>query len=216
MLALSYAPEQVPAVARRINGIHDRGNGRLTEGTAHIPAGSAYSAHDPELLRWVHATLIDSFLVTYERFIGPLSAEEQDRYCADSQYMEQVVGLPPGFLPGSVAELRAYLDGMFASGEIAVTGTARMLARPILWPDAPLVLRPFGAVTRLATLGMLPPDIRVGYGLRWTTGQAYLLRALAWLVRHGLPLVPGPLRYWRIARRADPEAARALLSLESS
>ena len=36
-----------------------------------FPAGQRYSAHDPALLRWVHATLLDSLPLVYELYVGP-------------------------------------------------------------------------------------------------------------------------------------------------
>ena len=41
--------------------------------------GAGYSARDPELSLWVHATLVDSTLVANERWIGKLSPERRER-----------------------------------------------------------------------------------------------------------------------------------------
>lgn len=204
MLALTYETPDAPRAARRINAIHDRVHGTLREATPAFPAGTPYSAHDPDLLRWVHATLIDSFLLIYQRFVAPLTPEEEDIYCFGAHVMESVLGAPEGYFPRSRAALDAYLDRMLSSGEIHVTDTARRLGRLILWPDAPLPLRPGGVVTRLVTVGTLPPSIRAGYRLGWTEREARALRLLAWTSRHTLPLVPSPLRLWPVARRAHP------------
>lgn len=37
------------------------------------PAGTPYAADDPELLLWVLFTLVDSALVVYRRYVGPLT-----------------------------------------------------------------------------------------------------------------------------------------------
>src|SRR5687768_14392251 len=72
MQALAFGDaEQMIAAAAGINTIHDRVNGS-------VPSGLLYSAHDPELLRWVHVTLIDSILLAYEQLIGPLTVAERD------------------------------------------------------------------------------------------------------------------------------------------
>src|SRR5262245_61586419 len=75
--------EQAARAAARINGIHDMVYGRLAEPAGALPPMTPYSAHMPELLRWVHATLVDSSLLVYERFVAPLTPAEQDRYCAE-------------------------------------------------------------------------------------------------------------------------------------
>src|SRR5690349_13356441 len=73
MLSITFGREErMIAAAARIDAIHDRVHGR------------GYSAHDPELQRWVHATLLDSSLDTYERLVGSLTDEQRDRYCAEA------------------------------------------------------------------------------------------------------------------------------------
>src|SRR5499425_2156651 len=95
MLALTFgAPEESAAAVRAINHIHDRVHGRLAAEAGPIPAGARYSAHDPALLAWVHATLVDTFLVTYERFVAPLTQEERDRYCVEAAAAAPGLGIP--------------------------------------------------------------------------------------------------------------------------
>jgi uncharacterized protein (DUF2236 family) len=57
-------------------GVH----GRLPEAAGIFPAGTVYAARDPHLLRWVHATLLDSFLLTYELYVGPLTPADKNGY----------------------------------------------------------------------------------------------------------------------------------------
>jgi len=207
MLALTFETPEAPRAARRINATHDRVRGTLREATPAFPVGTPYSAHDPDLLRWVHVTLLDSFLLTYQRFVAPLTPEEEDIYCFGTHVMESVLGAPAGHFPRSRAALDAYLQEMLAGDIIYVTDTARRLSKLILWPDAPLPLRPGGMVTRLVTIGTLPPAIRDGYGLRWTERDERALRLLGWGVRHTLQLVPAQLRQWTVARQAGPVGA---------
>ena len=75
MLGLCFKTErEALAVVARINAIHDRVNGRLTEAAGIFPAGTPYSAHDPSLLAWVHATMLDMTCAT----TTPLRIEEKD------------------------------------------------------------------------------------------------------------------------------------------
>lgn len=201
MLRLSYGTEAEAAeVARGINAIHDRVHGRLDEAAGVFVAGTPYTAHDPRLLRWVHATLVESQLLAYELYVGPLSPEERDRYCAETTGMERLLGIPEGYLPRSVADLQRYLDGMLASGEIAVTALARELAREIVSPPVPWPARPLVWLARLPTVGLLPPAIREAYRFRWTPRHERALRLSARATRAALPLIPSPLRHWPSAR----------------
>src|SRR5262245_61189018 len=138
MLRLSFGTAQDALdVVGRINAIHDRVHGTLGEPAGAFPAGTRYSARDPALLRWVHATLVDMNLRVYELFVGRLPAAEQDRYCLEASGVEEQFGIPEGWLPRSVDELRDYVAATLASGEIAVTDTARALAAAVV--DPPMV-----------------------------------------------------------------------------
>jgi uncharacterized protein (DUF2236 family) len=209
MLALTFGtPDEAAGVARRINGIHDRVHGALPSPEAAFPAGHHYSAHDPALLAWVHATLVDSMLLTYELLVAPLTIEERDRYCEESCGIESLLGIPPGYLPRSAGELRVYMGRELSSGEVAVGDTARALAQDILYPPAFLVGRPLLALARLPTIGLLPPSIRAGYGLAWGSGRGRALQRLARVSRQLLPVLPSALRHWPAARRARARACR--------
>ena len=204
MLALTFGgPRSAAEAAAAINRIHDRVHGRLAEAAGSFSSGAHYSAHDPALLAWVHATLVDSFLLTYERFVAPLTPAERDRYCREAGAGGPLLGIPPGIVPGSVGELSAYMERMVASGDIAVTDTARALAREVFLPRGSWPLRPVLALARLPAVGLLPPAIREAYGFAWTTRHERRLTALSALVRHALPLASPVLRYWPAARRAE-------------
>jgi uncharacterized protein (DUF2236 family) len=197
MLALTFGtPEDVERISHAINAAHRGVRGRLRERAGIFPPGTEYSARDPALLRWVHATLLDSFLRTYELYIGSLAAEEKDRYCAETSGVESLLGIPAGYLPRSVTELQTYMDKMLASGEITVIETACNLAREIvspavLWPSQPLVW-----LMQLPTIGLLPSAIRQGYGLPWDSRHEVALHLSAELVRGLLPMTPSFLRHW--------------------
>ena len=204
MLALTFGSQaEAAAAAARINGIHDRVHGRLGQAAGGSPAGAGYSAHDPALLTWVHTTLVDSFLLAYRLFVGPLDRADADRYCAEAAGIEPILGIPAGRLPRSEARLREYLDAMLASGAIEVTDTARRLSREILRPPLPGVLRPALWLANLPAVGLLPVEIRAAYGLPWSRSRASALHVLAAVSRRALPLAPRALRYWADARRAE-------------
>ena len=209
MLALTFGTdEEAAAVAGRINAIHDRVHGRLGAAVGDAPAGASYSAHDPALLTWVHATLLDSFLLTYRVFVGPLARAEADRYCTEASGIESRLQIPAGWLPRTEGDLREYLDEMLAFGAIEVTDAARDLAREVIAPPAPRLMKPLLWLAALPAVGLLPPSVRVAYGLPWDGRRERVLRAMAVAARSGLPLVPPVVRYWPAARRAARSARR--------
>lgn len=207
MLALTFgSPEEVASAAGLINGIHNRVHGELSEQANAGPA-EQYSARDPELLRWVQATLLDTFMRTYESSIGPLTPAERDRYCAESARIGPLLLTSEQFMPASTRELYAYLDQMLASGEIYIDSNARRIAAALLFPPLPAVLRPAVWMMQLTTIALLPPEIRRMYGYKWDWRARLGFRATALTVRAAVHLLPPALRYWPAARRARRRAA---------
>jgi uncharacterized protein (DUF2236 family) len=210
MVTLTFGGEAGAAsTARAINAVHDRVHGTLPEAEGPFPAGTRYTAHDPALLGWVHATCLHVFMGAYELYVAPLTAEEKDRYCAESSAAAPRLGIPDGSLPRNQAELDAYLTRMLSSGEIVVTATARRLAGQMLAPPGLRHLRPVSWLLRVTALGLLPASIREAYGFPWNARHRRALIVLAWLVRHVRPLVPPPLRLWPAARAARRRAEQA-------
>jgi len=209
MLDLTFGtPDEVRRAARAINAIHDRVNGELRASAGPFEAGRRYSAHDPELLRWVHCTVLDVFPKTYELYVAPLTDAEKDRYCAEASRVAPLLGIPDGFLPASMAELRAYMARMLASGAISPSAESQTLAREIFRPRAPRILAPAIWLAQLPMVGLLPPSIRDAYGFAWDGRRARLLRDTARLARPLLACMPTLLRHWPAARRAFARARR--------
>jgi uncharacterized protein (DUF2236 family) len=201
MLMLTFGTRaQAREAAEKINRIHDRVNGRLGEGGGVWPSGVGYSAHDPALLRWVYATLVDVLPRAYELYVGPLTEEERERYCREATGVAPLLGVPDGYLPASRGELRDYMARTYRRGEVRVGQTARELADALLHPPW---LGPLTWPARLAAIGFLPPELRRQYGFAWGRRHEAVWRASALVVRAGLPHVPAALRYWPAARDRD-------------
>ncbi len=212
MLALTFGDtEQMIAAAAGINMIHDRVRGRVPPAVKVPPSrlgsderqGEEYSAHDPELQRWVHATLLDSIPLTYELLVGPLTVRDRDQYCLESAIMEPLLGMSAGWLPRDSAQLDAYMGEMLASGRIVVTDTSRALARAVLYPPHWYVAWPAFRAMQLLTIGSLPPSIREAYGFGWRARDARAFARWTALLRALLRLFPPLAREWPMARRRD-------------
>jgi uncharacterized protein (DUF2236 family) len=90
--------------AARVRRVHEHING-----TDQV-TGRPYAASDPALLLWVHATLVESGIVAARAFGSPLSPEASDRYVAEMVAAAQLVGIPAGLVPSSLADLEGYLS----------------------------------------------------------------------------------------------------------
>jgi uncharacterized protein (DUF2236 family) len=197
MLSLTFGDtEQLIATAAGINAIHDR-----VQGCVHETGGKSYSAHDPHLLRWVHATLIESIPLAYELLVGPLTPRERDRYCLEAAIMEPLLGMPAGWLPRDSAQLDTYMHDMLAGASIAVSDTSRALARAVLYPPNWQVAWPAFRAVQLLAIGSLPLAIRQAYGFEWRPRDERALARWTSLLRTSLRLLPPPAREWPTARR---------------
>lgn len=202
MLSLTFGSDRdVRAAADGINKIHDRVQGVLREAAGPFPAGTRYSAHDPALLRWVLATLLDSVPHVYAQFVEPLSRAEQDQYCREAAIIGRLLGIPEDLLFRDTSDLQAYLAERMASGEIVVCDTARTLARDILYPPFHAAYWPLSRVTRLATMGLLDPTLRAQYGLAWRARDAQALERWTRVVRGVHGVAPDRVRYWSASTR---------------
>ena len=191
------------AALERVQNVHQRVRGVIQEAEP-VRAGTPYQALDPELLLWVHATLVDSAMVAYDLFVKPLTAEEQGRYYDDSRKLAFLFEIPEPTVPRSLADFEVYMRRMLTGGAIAVGPTAQSLAAEILHP-CPWSLKLVGPLLSLITAGLLPQGLRDAYGLSWSAREEKIFRLLVVAVRRVLPLVPGPLRTVPNARAAEKE-----------
>jgi uncharacterized protein (DUF2236 family) len=151
--------------ARALEGLaarHRRVNGTTA-------AGEHYSALDPALTLWVHATLVDTALTVDRRYLGLLGRADQDRFYEESLMLAAAFRIPEELVPPDLPSFRAYVDEMTATVEVG--RDARSIARHVLRP--PLSGRAGGALGLLAapileavTADLLPGRFRREYRLR--------------------------------------------------
>ena len=183
-----------------ILAIHKRVNGHLRDGIGPFPAGSRYSAEDPALVTWVHATLLESLPLVYDAVVAPLTDEERDAWCRESAPVAIALGADAD-VPHSWDALHAYLARMHGSGAIIVGNTARRLARDVLAPKLSGLIAPVRAMNRTVTVGLLPERIRSQYGLAWQTGDDRRLARTLSTLRTLRRMTPDRLAIWPDARR---------------
>jgi len=205
MRALIFGtPAQRDEAVERIRAIHRRVNGRLSAAVGPFPAGTPYSAEDPALLLWVHATLLESFPLVYERLVRPLTDAERDAYCAEAVESAVALGARETEVPRTSETLHRYLRERYASGEIVVGPQAREVAAAVLRPPFAAAIAPIAAVNRLVTIGLLPPDIRDQYGFAWSASDARRLERVERNLRRVRRLTPDLVALWPDARRSRP------------
>jgi uncharacterized protein (DUF2236 family) len=200
---------------RRLNALH-RGI-----------VGPGYSARDPELSLWVHATLVDSTIAAYDAWLEPLPPARRAAFYAETRPIGRAFGVPEALLPADLEAFERYVADMLSpDGPVRVSDLARELAavvlRPPLAPLAALLPVPTGpaaailrrvpagtyAWTLWPSVGLLPATVREDYRLPWSV----LERAVSgWLVagwRGWRPVLPAGFRQMPKALAADRRVAR--------
>jgi uncharacterized protein (DUF2236 family) len=192
--------------AARVRGLHRRaGSGIEPE------SGQPFRVDDPDLLRWVHVTEVESFLSTYRRCGGPLEPGEADAYLTEQRRAAALVGVDPETVPGDEESLAAYFDDI--RPQLRVTKEARRAAQFILLPPMPRKVglatpaKPAWAGMAGLAFAMLPAWARRLYrlpGLPTTDlGASLSGRAL----RTALLAVPAQLREGPALREARARVA---------
>jgi uncharacterized protein (DUF2236 family) len=208
MLTLVFADAGAAVCAvRAIEDVHSRVRGALPSARGPFPRGTLYDASDPALLLWVYATLLDTALVVYQRFVGPLTREARSRYYEESKAALRLFGIPDATIPPTLVAFEAYVDEMVHGDVLAVGPESRAIAdsilHPPLWPGLREVVRGL----HLVTVGLLPPPLRQRYDLAWGAVGERVLEAFATVTRATLPIVPDLVRVMPHARRGNRSVA---------
>ncbi len=191
---------QAQRSVERVNAIHRSVHGTIPE------TGEPYSAVEPRALLWVHATLVDTALRVYDRFVAPLSHADAEAYHRECRRVALAFGVPGELVPGSLAAMREWMSDAISSGEVRVTPTARGLAPFVLYPSR---FPPWFVwdLAHLISISTLPIELRRQFGLPWSPARERAVGRAAAVSRRLLPLVPPPLRFVPRARRADRRVA---------
>jgi uncharacterized protein (DUF2236 family) len=202
MTALSFGNvEEQSRALKHFHRCHARVRGNLTDPLPDDTAGEAtFDARDPQLQFWVLATLIDSVLRAYARFVTPLTYADRCSYYDDCTRLAQLLGIPADAIPRTYTAFNLYLGAMLEGSALRVTPPAREIVAALFAPT----LR--GRATRLFSfpgIGMLPPRLRAAYGLAWTDADTKKLEQLGALTRRLRPHLPGALALFPRAFAAE-------------
>ena len=140
--------DEALALIAHVRSIHDGVKGEL-------PGGGAYSAHDPDLLTFVHVAEVSSFLAAYLRYRNAgFSAVDQDRYYAEVAVIAERLGATD--VPRSRAAVDDYLHRVRPC--LRADSRTREVADALLsQPARSAASAPFVALVFQAAQDLLPP-----------------------------------------------------------
>ena len=196
----------------KVHRLHQRIRGELPEAAGVHPAGTPYSAFDPELMLWTLAVIADSGRAMYETMVRPLSAREREALWQDYVRFGELFGLPRGQMPASYAEFDAWWRERLESPELTATEHALEMAPLCAFRQpVPTVARGNIALQNHIIRGTLPPRVREIFGIRWTFAHESSFQALAAAHRRSRRLFPHQLRrgrndvFFDVVSRAERE-----------
>ena len=184
-------------ISRGVNSRHRRVEGSLPRehATQKLPAGHAYAGTDPHLLRWVHATFVDTMLVTHDALVGGLDDESRDAFVAEWNAVATIMNVPKRLQFRDARQMRAYVARQVRSGEALPGAGSRRVAETVLHPPVSSRLaRPGTELLAFISTGLLPPEVRRGYGIRWTRAHGAAHRSWCLWFRSVRPALPRLLR----------------------
>ena len=191
------------------------------------PEGRPFHALDPDLLLWVHATLLHTSVQAFELFVRPLDAWRRARLYDESMTIAELLGIPRRHQPPTWGDFESYFASMVEGPELRV-------GRSAAWQQTTLFKsRPSESWSSLLTLGppgrwgilldhgparwatylmshelaaaLLPEKIAAGFG--YGTGRLQRVRraGLLQVLSRAIPALPPRLRfhpaYWRAVER---------------
>jgi len=196
-------------VLAMVERMHGRVEGELPEAAGPIPAGTAYSAFDPELMLWTVAVIADSAQRFYELFVRRLSDHELDRLWADYVRFGELFGMPRDEVPSSYAEFRHWWDRRLSSPDLHLTHEARYVGASIMFGIPVSTTRaPAMALHNLIMCGSLPPRVRGEYRLTWSPAHDVAFRGAVATAKATRPLTPESLLRGPNTRNFDQVADR--------
>ena len=198
MLALTFGDDASQRGALDgIRAIHRRVHGTLRQTVGRFPAGTPYSAEDPELVLWVHVTLLESIVIANDALLEPLSGDERDAYCAESAWVAVALGAREEDVPRTWAAALDLLRRVQDAGTLAVGADGRAIGQAVLSPRLGPLGGIFSPFVRFLTRAWLPEPVRRIYGLSWTETDARRLPRVLAILRAVRRVTPRRLAHWR-------------------
>jgi uncharacterized protein (DUF2236 family) len=203
--------EEADRVGEIVQHVHGHVHGELGEDVGVFPAGTRYAAEDPELMLWVHGTLVDTGIAMHEAYLGRLDADERAAFYREMSVVARVFGVPEFVLPRTLVDFGEFRRELVASGVLCIGTDARAVEATVLRPPVPLPLRPVVGAVTLAGIALLPDDVLDLYGLRLSSMRSAAVAAGRHSVRR-LSLARALPRIWSVDGHGLPLRLLAALS----
>ena len=194
--------------------LHETIKGELPEAAGVHPAGTPYSAFDPELMLWTLAVIADSGRAMYETMVRPLERRGAREPLAGLRPLRRALpACRAREMPATYREFEAWFEGKLASPDLHATEHALEMAPLVAFEQpVPAAARGNIAIQNHLIKGTLPPRVREIFGIRWSAAHERSFRAMAAAhrrARRAFPLRDAPRPQRLLLRPRHPRRAAA-------
>lgn len=193
---LVYGGPEAVATGRRLRALHRRFRGLSA-------TGQRYSALEPGAYAWVHATLLQTYIVAQARFATPLSSGETERFYSEYRGLGRLIGVRDRDLPPDWRGFCAYFEDMCEHALARTASVDRVLRTvrqvqkpPVSLPD-PLwraFRLPATRALWLGGVGLMSRGLRANLAIRWTALDEAQFRSVGAFSRALTPVLPQSLK----------------------
>jgi uncharacterized protein (DUF2236 family) len=193
---LVYGGRDAAAAGQRLRELHKRFRGVRED-------GERYTALEPDAYAWVHATLVEAYVVGHANFGRRMGRSEIERFYSEYRGLGRLIGVRERDLPPTWDGFRAYFDRMVSDELVRTVSVDTVLQAIHHAPPPPLpipgivwsALRlPAARMLRLGGVGPMTPDLRARLGIPWTRADEAQFRALGAASRSLGPVLPRRLK----------------------
>ena len=193
---LVYGGRDAAPAGQRLRELHKEFKGVRED-------GQPYHALEPDAYAWVHATLLQTYVVGHANFGRPMARAEIELFYAEYRGLGRLIGVRERDLPTTWEGFSEYFDQMVSEELVRTASVDRVLSAIRHSPAPPLpipgfvwgALRlPAAQVLRLGGVGLMTPELRTRLGIPWSRADERQLRALGAMSRSLSAVLPKRLK----------------------
>ncbi|MGL3805525.1 oxygenase MpaB family protein [Paeniglutamicibacter sp. R2-26] len=178
-----------------VRGIVHRAHAPVRGSAAADGSHPAYSARDPKLQLWVAATLYDSAMQIHEAVLPALDDATAEQLYREYARLGTELGMPDAYWPADRAAFAEYWQRTCT--DLEVDQRVREVAAELLAArNAPVWVRAVMPLARLASVGLLPPEVRTMFGFEWNRRRQRRFDLFMGAVRVAVRLLPRQVRHF--------------------
>jgi uncharacterized protein (DUF2236 family) len=181
--------DQAMKEARRVNRVHSRITGVMTKDKGAFKEGTPYKANEAHAMLWVHATIWENLIRTYELLIGDLTQAQKEQYYQESKLFAYMFGIPEEIIPKDWNSFLAYNESILHS-DILHCNEEIFALYDHLWAPTKRKMDVKHRWFILTTAATMPEHLRAPFNLVYGEKEQKAFKKGVRIIRFIEPLLP--------------------------